>query len=336
MSVIPERVLQRTIVRGIRNLRQNPRLMAALFGHLSTPEFESIVDFITNTHPTMHINYPRAELSPPALILSLQTESEDISFLSDYMGTSPHYGMPDAQFQFDGAPNASSITTLSGLTPKLIDGIKVVSMSGSRITVEADSNWLSFVQDPSVPLPALVNVVAGTGAGQQALMCKRGSNTLDIEGTFVVQLDSTSILEIREASTTTLKEGEPSRQFSADVRLERSGEYFSTTYQLDVVAGSQEQVIYLYSIVKSIFYLTKRTELEPQGIINLHLSGTDFSPRSDFLPDELFHRALIMTFTQPFSIYTEVVDPSNFSFSLDAGDPISQEEVEAFSQVIEI
>lgn len=333
-AVIPERILQNALVTGIRQLRENPELMAGLFGHLSDKEYEEIVTYIVEVHPTMYINYPRNEPSLPGLILLLKNEKESQTFLGDQMGTSPHYGMPNQQFQYDGSNTAASVTDLSGLTKKLFGNLSVVSGTSSAITVDPTDEWLEFVE--SIPeLPARLHVIDGTGKGQVRTICKINPSSIDIDGTFEVNLDSTSIVDIRSDNDSELIEGEPSRGLNPNARITRLGSNYETTYQLDIVAGSQEQVLYLYSVIKSIFYM-KRPYIEAQGLMALRINGSDFAPRSEFLPDEVFHRVLNLTFDYPFGVFQQTAEPTNLSFNVDVSDPITQDELEAFSQSIEI
>lgn len=334
MSIIPERVFQNEIRAGMKILRTNPRLLASLFGHLTEPEFESIVTFIVKQPITFHINYPRDELNLPSLILLMKTENESQGFLGDVLGDEPHYGLPDPQFQADSSDTAESTSTMPGLTPKLFGNLAVVSSAGSGVTVEETAEWLELVED-GIGLPAKLHVIAGTGKGQVATICKIGPTTIDIDAPFDVNLDNTSLVDVRSGDTSEQIVGEPSRALNPNARVARIGSNYETQYQLDIVAGHQEQVIYLYTVLQAVFFL-RRKSLESQGIQALRISGSDFAPRSEFLPDEVFHRVMNLSFTRTFGMLVELEEINNIELVIDVSDPISQEEDPAFSYTIEI
>jgi hypothetical protein len=98
--------------------------------------------------------------------------------------------------------------------------------------------------------------------------------------------------------------GEPSRVYASDGSYLRKGANFAANYNLHVMAGQQDQVIYLYSAVKALL-LSQRAFLESQGVINLRVGGSDFAPRTEFLPDEVFQRMMTLQFTSPFSFLEE-------------------------------
>jgi hypothetical protein len=152
---------------------------------------------------------------------------------------------------------------------------------------------------------AFLYVVQGTGAGQVFPILRIRSDSLDIQGTFEPSLDSTSLVDVRAPEDPRLALGEPSRSYDASAtNLRRIGSQYEVTYHLHVIAGHQDEVIFLYSVIKALF-LSQRPLLEAQGIMAMKISGSDFAPRTEYLPDEVFQRMMVLTFTYPFSFLQE-------------------------------
>jgi hypothetical protein len=309
ITVIPDRVLQRAIVLGLRHYRASPKLLAALFSNLTDAEFTRIVTFLTKSQITIALNYPRAELKPPAIILLLKNESESEAFLGDRMGQSPYYDLPPAEMQ---VTYPTQPQTLTGL-PQRVAGPYPIDSADSN-TVYIDEDYLEQYQtfwnnNRSVDFD--LYVVDGTGSGQIKAISSFSSTSIDIQGSFDVNLDSTSVVEVRQTTPSDLY-GEPARVFTDSSVVTRKGANYQVTYQLDVLGGSQEEVVYLYFILKAILF-SQRTFLESQGIQALTISGSDLAPRGEFLPDEVFHRVMNLSFKYVFSILEEEILPTNIS-----------------------
>lgn len=285
---------------GLRQFRNNPKLLAYLFQSLTEKEFESIVKFITKTPVNICINYPRKELTPPSLVLLLKGEQESETFLGDFEG----FGNPPAEHVYDtSGGHAASVSKVQGLPEKVFGPEVITGASSSAVFFDSNTNYLEFVTSDDTNGELKLYVVGGTGKGQVKNINRITSDYVDIEGNFSVPLDNTSVVDIRR-SNTTLSIGEPARVFEQDALLYRQGANFTANYDLDVVAGSPEQVIYLASVVKAIFYANKAV-FEDQGLQALIISGTDFAPRRDFLPDEVYCRQLNISFHYNFSVLVE-------------------------------
>jgi len=126
-----------------------------------------------------------------------------------------------------------------------------------------------------------------------------GPETVKIIGSFDPPLDSTSVVDIREPRDPELADGEPSRVYSHDGSYLRKGVNYEVNYNLHILSGKQEELLYLYAVVKAIL-LKQRAYIEAQGIINLKIGGSDFAPRTEFLPDEVFQRMMTLQFIAPF------------------------------------
>lgn len=335
MAVIPERILQRAIVNGILALREDDRVFDALFRNLNQNDQQGIKKTLLDNAIDFSINYPRKEPSLPSVVLLLKSESESDGFLGDMMGVSPNYFVPDTDLTIStlGGGHATSVSTLRGLPRKVLGNIEVANTATTspgniQIAENSLADWVEFYKENGTNggLPNYwdVHVIQGTGIGQKKQIEKIFSNFLDIIGTFEVDLDSTSVIDIRLHEDPTLAEGEPSRVYDEDGSYARKGAYYEIQYTLDILASQQEQVIYLYYVLKAIL-ISQRQFLELQGVIGLTIGGSDFAKKSDFIPDEVFQRNMTLTFKSEFS-YLEVIPTySNLTFNLCVDDQNSTE-----------
>ena len=296
ISVIPERVISQALKDGLNLFRSNYKMLAILFQNLTDPEFERIVSFVSKAPIGIQVNYPRTEVSAPCLVLLMKSEQEEITFLGDHMGTTPNYGMPPQEHLYDTSEgHSASISGTTGLGVKIAGPLPVLSCEPSRVWV---ANDVEKTED------LFMYVVSGTGRGQKLQILSVTEQYLDLDGVLDIILDTTSRIDIRGSDQTLFMQGEPARVYNYGDVVSRKGAYYSANYVLDVIAGSQEEVIYLYTVVRAILFLFKAS-LEAQGIQNLSLSGSDFVPRNEYLPDVLFHRNLNLQFTYPFSVIVE-------------------------------
>jgi len=162
-----------------------------------------------------------------------------------------------------------------------------------------------------------LHIIGGTGAGQVRDVVSNTNSTLVVTPAWTVVPDNTSIIEIRKEAMEVL--GEPSSLYDARNNrqfVERKGSLYSLSYQVQVIGSNPEQTIYLYTILKAILTLS-RLFLEGQGVINLKMGGTDFLPRTDYLPDMAYMRALNLQFMYPFDVFEPLEDlVTQFNISL--------------------
>jgi hypothetical protein len=111
-------------------------------------------------------------------------------------------------------------------------------------------------------------------------------------------------VDIRYGDAPEAAYGSPVRAYESSLGQIRVGANYESQYQLDILAGNQEEVIYLYTVLKAILF-AQRKFLEAQGIMALKIAGSDLAPRGEMLPDEPFYRAMTVTFTYPFSFIIE-------------------------------
>jgi len=331
MAVIPERILQKAIVNGILALRKDDRVFDALFRNLNQNDQQGIKQVLLDNNIDFSINYPRSEPNLPSVVLLLKSENESDPLIGDMMGVSSNYFVPDADLTINTlGGHAASTSTLKGLPRKVLGEMAVASADDNNVRIAEGSleDWMDFYRENGTNggLPQYwdIHVTQGTGAGQVKQIEKIFSNFLDIIGTFAVQLDSTSVFDVRIHEDPTLADGEPSRVYDESGTYARKGAFYEIQYTLDILASQQEQVIYLYYVLKAIL-ISQRQYLEAQGVIGLTIGGSDFAKKSDFIPDEVFQRNMTLTFKSEFS-YLEVLPTyTNLTFNLCVDDQNSSE-----------
>ncbi len=337
--VIPEIILHRVIVNGLRSLRKDPRVLDSMFRNLDQASLYALKEFILKAPIALSINYPKkAEVQVPAIIMLMKNEGEpgNGGFLGDQLGTSPHYGVPDEEISYDTDSDGvvlggGSSSGLSGLPKLLLQPVRVSEervtpdLDGTQIVIHEDdrSMILDFV-DNMTTIPQMdLYVVRGAGFGQVLPILRITTESLDVDGTLSVHLDDTSVVVLRAARTHGSL-GEPSRVYDSTPRklTQRLGALYDTTYQLTVLGAEAEQALYLYAVVKAIFFMS-RVFLEEQGLQVLKISGSDLTPRSENIPDTIYQRVMYLQFTYPFHITVEADVFASIELGLDPRDPFS-------------
>lgn len=309
MSVIPEIILQRAIIDGLGAVRKDPRIINMLFKNLPLPQQTAIQKYIRDSTIDFSLNYPKSEIKAPAIIMLLKTENESQEFLGDIMGTPPHYDMPDQDMEEDTlGGNGASVSQMGGLPELVCGSLQVAAMLPGKSAVTLQETSQDVIAEvfsvSSNWSPLNLHVVRGSGVGKVYAISSITASQLDIVGTFALDLDSTSVVDIRYTSTPEAAYGEPVRAYESSTGQSRIGANYDIQYQLDILAGNQEEVIYLYTVLKAILF-SQRTFLEAQGVMNLKLSGSDLAPRSELAPDDLYTRSMTLQFTYPFSFIVE-------------------------------
>lgn len=327
MSVIPEIILQRAIMNGFTAIRKNPSIINVLFKNLPFAQQEAIKVYITETLFDMAINYPRAEIKAPLIVLLLKSESESNQFLGDVMGAAPNYEMFDTEMAEDESIGyAASTSNMQGLPQLITGGLHVQAMLPGKAAItftDASQQQMNevFSSRPEWPLMVLY-VSSGAGQGKTYPISSITSSQLDIVGTFALDLDSTSVVDIRLYEDREAVYGNPVRTLKGSTSQLRVGANYDTQYQLDVLAGNQNEVIYLYTVLKAILF-AQRAFLEAQGIMALKITGSDLTPRVENLPDEIFQRSMTLQFTYPFSLVIDQDVVNEIRLTLMSVDPSS-------------
>lgn len=316
MSVIPEVVLQRAIIAGFRSIRKDSRLLDAIFRNLNQTQLQAVKDFVLKTPIDFSINFPRKEPTLPSLVLLLKSEQEGSVFLNDMMGDSSNFLTPDPELSYDTlGGNAGSTSGSSGLPVKVAGPLEVAAMPDSNTITLADDADITHLEKNLLAIPTgclKLYIVGGSGAGDVYDIFDLDEDSITIIGSFDSTLDSTTVVDIRKADDLEAASGEPSRVYAHDGNYYRKGVNYQVQYNINILTGHQDETIYLYSTLKGLL-LSQRTFLESQGIINLKISGTDFAPRTEFLPDEVFQRVMTLSFESPFSFVEELETFSNIN-----------------------
>lgn len=320
MSVVPELIFQTVISRGIHTLRTDSRYIDQLFRNLSQGDQDQMRSFIQSNQIDLSINHPRSALRVPGIVILLRSDNEHAqgSYLDDFMG----HDTPD-EFSYDGSVDdlvlgTASMTSLSG--PGTVEFGPHYVLSATLNTLKVSDK--TFYQDQFMDGTKRLNVhiVAGMGAGQQREISANSHNILMVSTNWTTTPDATSVFEVRNPVEEVL--GQPSKLYDrrdASTILERKGGLYTNKYQLQVVGANQEQVIYLYAIIKAIFTMS-RIFMERQGIINFRMSGTDFVNRPEYIPELAYMRMLTIEFESPFEIFVPLTGlVENFTLCLTDG-----------------
>jgi hypothetical protein len=309
MSAIPEVIIQRALINGFRSMREDPRILDTIFCHLNQTQLVDLKKFLLETPVDFNINFPRKDLVLPSLALILKGEGEAQAFLGDVLGDRTILAVPDPELSYDTlGGHAASVSNTSGLPVKVAGPLRVQSQpNANSIIFDENEDITSLVHNLlDFPVGCLtLYVVEGSGAGKKYNIFRLGSDGLSIIGAFSPELDNTSVVDIRKPEDPELAVGEPSRVYAHDGSYLRKGVNYEVNYNLHVLAGQQEQLLYLYATVKALL-LSQRVFLEGQGVINLKIGGSDFAPRTEFLPNEVFQRMMTLQFVTPFTFLEEL------------------------------
>lgn len=279
-----------------------------LFKNLPIEQQEAIKRYILESVIDFSINYPKTDIKAPAIVMLMKSETESQEFLNDLMGAPPNYDMPDQDMEIDTlGGNGSSVSDVGGLPELVLGNLHVASMLPGREAITFTEDSLEAIYEVfsgRSNWPAMnLHVVEGEGKGK-VYSIRSITSQLDIEGTFELDLGSTSVVDIRYTTAPEAAYGNPVRAYESSISQLRVGANYDSQYQLDILAGNQEEVIYLYTVLKAILFAQRRF-LEAQGIMALKISGSDLAPRSELLPDEVFTRSMTVQFTYPFSFIVE-------------------------------
>lgn len=340
--VIPEIILHRVLTSGFRLIRRDSRVLDSMFRNLDQDSLAKLRDFILKVPTALSINWPKkVDIQVPALVLVMKNEGEpgQGGFLGDNMGTSPNYGVPDEEIAYDEYVENGRAALITGrqgtglrgesalrLGPLACTGLRqITGLTGTQVLIAEEDQplLLAFTKGLSV-LPSLtLHVIKGKGAGQAFPLLRITTESLDVEGNFSVQLDVTSVVILRDSQSHGAL-GEPSRVYSSSKsHSQRLGSLYEASYQIMVLGAEPEHVLYLYAVVKAIFFM-HRILLEEQGLQVLKISGSDLAPRTEFIPDTIYQRVMNLQFTYPFHITVDMDLPQVLEFNLDAQDPFTQ------------
>lgn len=298
MSIVPEYVLQSTIVRGVKRMRTDAKLIDQLFRNLDRKSVDQVRDFIKTSVFDLCINYPRTTPKVPAIIMTLKSDKEEQAFLGDSMGME----FPD-EFSFDGAidgalPGVASVSTADG-NPTVVFG-PANAFTGTKNTVRAAE--LPWISDQFVTRRHKIRLVQGTGVGQIRDIVANSQNVVMVSPDWLVIPDSTTVFEVVTPPEELI--GEPTTLFDrrGEDTPERRGGIYRLNYQVQVICTTPELTIYLCIILRAIFYFSKMF-MERQGLMDFSMGATDFTPKTELQPDLTYMRALSLDFLFPFDVF---------------------------------
>ena len=301
--MIPEIILQKALIKGFKDMREDPRILDTILRNLNQDQLQQAKNILLNTSIDFSINFPRKEPTLPLLALILKGEAEAQAFLGDVMGNRTQLSVPMPELSHDTLlGHGASVSGSSGLPVKVAGPLSVASQTGSNSILFTEDVDIEHLSNNLLDFPTgclKLYVVDGSGVGGVYDIFSLGPETLKIIGAFDPALDSTSVVDIRKPRDPELADGEPSRVYSHDGSYLRKGVNYEVNYNLHILSGKQEELLYLYAVVKAIL-LKQRAYIEAQGIINLKIGGSDFAPRTEFLPDEVFQRMMTLQFIAPF------------------------------------
>lgn len=325
MSLVPEILLHRVLLNGLSAIRRDPLLLDDLLQNLTQRDLKQFKDFFTTNAIDISFNFPRAEACKvPAIVIQLQSERESEAFLGDQLEIGLEAPQQDQLFDTEDGDGAS-VSNMGNLPEKIYGDIQVLRSYTDPVTGKGRVYWATTT-DVTELTEALTTkrgtggvdlyVTLGQGAGQKYAITTITNNYIDIDSVFDPQLDSSSVVDLRKPNNPIATAGEPSRVFREDdVWLSRKGVNYEAQYQLSILAGSQQEVLHLFTIVKALF-LSQRVFLEAQGLMNFVMSASDFSPRSDYMPAIVYQRAMTCKFTYTFSFVERLESISRVDFTI--------------------
>lgn len=314
MSILPEYIIQNALIQGLRLFRENTKLLDMLFRNLTQTELDAVREFMRNKAIELSMNYPDQGLSLPSIVVTLKNDAETESFLGELQQSVEeikHFtGQPFYKEELQGDQ------TVLGAGSTANVGYQGVLLYPPTTAVGGATNelWapleMSKLFDP-YERPAYAILMEGTGSGQRRLITSvipsaiKNRVIIEVDSAWATIPDATTIFKVVEGDDSEATEGEPSKLFSSTDNIERLGQLYTATYQLDINGENQETPIFLYNIVKAIF-IAVRKYLIKQGLQNLKMSGSDLAPAADYFPTVAFRRSLLLEFVYPFDVYDEI------------------------------
>lgn len=345
MSIVPEYILQHVLVKGLRAIRDDGRIVDMLFRNLRQSDLERLRTFFQESTIDISLNYPDQDLHLPAVVILLKSEAESQAFLGNVM-EGPQmvralgHPFPKDELRGDATVlGAGSVATTGGGYRIYLRPTKATKGDDAAVYI---AEGLVNVVDPFEE-DVFVVILEGTGAGQtrQILMIDPIGQGFDSKITvtpaWTTNPDSTSVIEVRTAADQPGVTGEPSKLFSSQDIIERKGVIYQATYDLLIVGPNPETTVFLYSLVKALIFLNEDF-LVKQGFMNIAMSGTDFTPRTEFYPDLAYQRALTLSFSYSFDVYQKASEATlidKITIALAVHDPDVKEVEDPGRTVIE-
>lgn len=317
MSVIPEYIIQQVLVKGLRAIRDDGRIVDMLFRNLRQDDLQAVRTFLQESSVDISLNYPDQDMKLPGIVILLKSETEGQTFLGNLLQS--HESIRETGHPFPIEELAGDATVLGRGTVSNIGGGYRIYLDPTTATKgEEDSVYIPEgiinIVDP-IEEEVFVTILEGTGAGQtrQVVLIDPIGQGFDTKITITpiwdTNPDATSVIQIHTASDQPGHTGEPSKIFTSDDVIERRGAHYKAIYELLVVGPNPESTIFLYSVVKAILKLNEHFMIK-QGFMNLSLMGTDLTPRTEYYPDLAYQRSLSLSFEYSFDVYERASETS--------------------------
>lgn len=320
MSILPELIIQQTLIRGIRAFREDHRLIDMLFRNVDQSTLQLIRSFMRDNSIEICLNYPDQDLKIPSIVILLKNEAESQPFLGDLQQGADRIDQEllgisypaDELLGDQTVVGAGSTTPLSYITPLLLQPTRATG--GTSNTIVAPADTINLI-DP-FESEAWVVVMEGASAGDKIKVesitpsLRLGQGVIiEVAGTFKTVPDTTSIFKIVGPSDNVGVTGVASKIYTSEDKIERFGSIFKANYQLDIHGPDQESTIYLYIIVKAIFFASNTLMIKQGFLTFIRMSGTDMAPAVDYYPAMVYRRSLSLEFEYAFDVFKAIVEP---------------------------
>lgn len=316
MSLLPEFVIQQTLVKGFRAFRENPGLVRMLFRNLEQSDLQDLVTFFRDNVPIdICINYPDKDLVLPCIAILMGSETESDSFLGELQEGAKAYReeIPFPQEQVLGDQTVLGGGSVSNVGAEASRGkmllVPTTAEGGSSTTITAPAGTTLLI-DPYEEDEVYVEIIEGTGANQRRLVgsiipsLSGGPVIIEVTTVWTADPDNTSVFKL--ISSRSLEgTGEPSKLFTPGDNIERKGQIYEARYRLDIMASPQELSIYLYSMVKAIFTIAHQSLLA-QGFIYFSMGGADLGPLPELYPTLGYRRTMNLSFKYAFDVFVDL------------------------------
>jgi hypothetical protein len=318
VSILPELIIQQTLIRGIRLFREHTRFIDMLFRNVDQETLQLIRSFMRDNSIEICLNYPEQDLKVPSIVILLKNEAESQPFIGDLQQGGVDFATLGQPFPADGLEGVQTVVgegTIGPIAyafPLLLAPTRAIGGSNNTIVVAAGViNLIDPFEDES-----WVVVMEGSAAGDKlkidsilpSLRAGEGA-TIEVEGLFRAIPDSTTVFKIVGPPDGDGVTGEPSKIFAATDKIERFGTIFKATYQLDIHGPDQETTIYIYNIVKAIFFAANSLMIKQGFLSFIKMAGTDLAPVPDYYPATIYRRSLSFEFEYAFDVFKAIMEP---------------------------
>jgi hypothetical protein len=320
MSILPEMIIQQTLIRGIRAFREDTRLIDMLFRNVDQDTLQLIRSFLRDNSIEICLNYPDQDLKVPSIVILLKNEAESQPFLGDLQQGADRIDQEllgisypaDELIGDQTVIGSGSTSPLSYITPLLLQPTRAIG--GTTNTIVAPAGTIHLI-DP-FETESWVVVMEGTSAGDKLKVesitpsFRPGQGvTIEVEGTFRAIPDTTTIFKIVGPVDNEGVTGIASKIYTSEDKIERFGSIFKANYQLDIHGPDQESTIYLYILVKAIFFTYNHFMIKQGFLTFIRMSGTDMAPAVDYYPLMVYRRSLSLEFEYSFDVFKAIAEP---------------------------